>query len=503
MKHVQSSPNAALPAATHWNYVSEPVVLGSPNTHIPQRRGGCAKPSNSVEHGVDPSTSGVRGGASLGRSSASGPDGVSCEPSPSQVGVGLSPSGCGGSGLSKYRLGCLRVLVPLPSFRHDPSASSEDLVLQHSSSCHSPLVPTRALVSSSLPAGGVPSPPLDHPIPGDGRGEGLALVRSLCTLDRPAFLRHVLRSRYSDRIIDTLLAAFRPSSHRQHNLAWRSFQAWLPAQTQTISRVHVIDFLQHLFDTVGLSPRTVLCYRAALKWPLQEAFRVDFDHPDFRRQATGLFHLRPPPSSPIPQWDLNAVLRFYEMVDVTACTLRLAFLKALFLTALASGNRCAELAHFSRRALVDSGSHFTLGVMPRFLYKNQALGRSPPPVSIPLFRANPALCPVVTLRGYLARTALVAHNDFLFVHPTSSASLVAGRMTYWVVQAISAANGCGAVVRAHDVRKFAFSVHWARRANLQHILSYRFWASAHPFLAHYLTSCPSVLPAFVAAGEVV
>ena len=379
--------------------ILEPVVLGSPNTHVPQRRGGCAKPSNSVEHGVDPSTSGVRGGASLGRSSASGPDGVSCEPSPPQVGVGLSPSSCGGSGLSKYRLGRLRVLVPLPSFRHDPSASSEDFVLPYSSSRHSPLVPTRALVSSSLPAGGDPSPPLDHPIPDDGRGEGLALIRSLRTLDRPAFLRHVLRSRYSDRIIDTLLAAFRPSSHRQHDLAWRSFQAWLPAQTQTISHVHVIDFLQHLFGTVGLSPRTVLCYRAALKWPLQEAFRVDFDHPDFRRQATGLFHLRPPPSSPLPQWDLNAVLHFYETVDVTACALRLAFLKALFLTALASGNRCAELAHFSRRALVDSGSHFTLGVMPRFLYKNQALGRSPPPVSIPLFRACSVALPMGQLRG--------------------------------------------------------------------------------------------------------
>ena len=36
-----------------------------------------------------------------------------------------------------------------------------------------------------------------------------------------------------------------------------------------------------------------------------------------------------------------------------------------------------------------------------------------------------------------------------------------------------------------------------------HILLYGFWASAHPFLAHYLTSCPSVLPAFVAAASVV
>ena len=49
----------------------------------------------------------------------------------------------------------------------------------------------------------------------------------------------------------------------------------------------------------------------------------------------------------------------------------------------------------------------------------------------------------------------------------------------------------------------AFSVNWVRRADLPHILSYGFWASAHPFLSHYLTTCPSVLPNFVAAGSLV
>ena len=76
----------------------------------------------------------------------------------------------------------------------------------------------------------------------------------------------------------------------------------------------------------------LLCYRAALKWPLQEAFQVDFGHDDFSRLATGFFHLRLPPSAPLPQWDLNEVLRFYTEVDVATCPLRLAFLKTLFLT---------------------------------------------------------------------------------------------------------------------------------------------------------------------------
>ena len=100
-------------------------------------------------------------------------------------------------------------------------------------------------------------------------------------------------------------------------------------------------------------------------------------------------------------------------------------------------------------------------------------------------------------------TANLPHRDFIFIHPSSSASLVAGRLNYWVVQAVSAANIRGSVIRAHYVRKFAFSVNWARRADLPHILSYGFWASAHPFLSHYLTTCPSVLPNFVAAGSLV
>ena len=102
-----------------------------------------------------------------------------------------------------------------------------------------------------------------------------------------------------------------------------------------------------------------------------------------------------------------------------------------------------------------------------------------------------------------ASSSLRGSTSSLFLHPVSAVSLVVGRLNYWVVQAISAANVRGSVVRAHDVRKFAFSVNWARHADLQHILSYGFWASAHPFLSHYLTSCQSVFPAFVAAGSVV
>ena len=120
-----------------------------------------------------------------------------------------------------------------------------------------------------------------------------------------------------------------------------------------------------------------------------------------------------------------------------------------------------------------------------------------------------SVCSFSTLRRFgrfasdCIDTANLPHRDFVFIHPSSSASLVAGRLNYGVVQAVSAANVRGLVIRAHDVRQFTFSVNWVRRADLPHILSYGFWASAHPFLSHYLTTCPSVLPNFVAAGSLV
>ena len=91
-------------------------------------------------------------------------------------------------------------------------------------------------------------------------------------------------------------------------------------------------------------------------------------------------------------------------------------------------------------------------------------------------------------------TANLPHRDFVFIHPSSSASLVAGRLNYWVMQAVSAANVRGSVIRAHDVRKFTFSVNWTRRADLPHIL----WVLgiSSPFslpLPHYMSVRPSQL----------
>ena len=486
-RSLQSPPGAAgLPVR---GGLPEPQVPSAAGPHSPECSGRHPQSRGTTQHRVDPFSSGFQRCPALGLSSGGGPDGVSDQPPPSQLGVVLPLPGRSGSGLSKYQLERLQVFLSVSSSDHDTPAPTPH-----------PLVQVAESSRSSFEAHDLWFPPLlqqanDHLLmlstPYQQTGAGIVLHSSgpSARWTTLLYLRQVLGARYPARVVSTLLVAFRPSSQRQHDLAWRTFQSFLPVHTCDISHSLVVEFLQHLFDDLDLSPRTVLCYLAALKWPLREAFQVDFEHVDFRCQATGLFHLRPPPSSPLPQWDLTAVLHFYESVDAFTTPIHMLFLQALFLTALATGNRCAEMAHFSRWALVDSRMTLTLGVMTRFFYKNSPQVVLCLPLRFPSSVKTPPYVWFWPSALTLPKLPL-PHNDYVFLHPVPASSLVAGRLNYWVVQAISAANIRGSVICAHDVRKFAFSVNWARRADLHHILSYGFYFSVLKPLPDLLPVCP-------------
>ena len=470
------------------------------HSHQPQCRCGRPQPPRAPEYGMDAASRSLLRDPSLGGSSSGGPPGLSDQSPSATVGVSFSSPGCSGLQLSQYRLERLRQHLRVSSSRSDSDPPATHPRLPRSPDPGGSMGLPGPVVAPPLTTGQRPPTSADDSVPVLRTRPGLPQVGDLRTLDRLSFLRRALLASRPAEVVNTLLACYRPSSQRQQEVAWTAFRHWLPRDRSSVTKDDVLAFLQYLFSARSLAPTTILNYRAALQWPLEEAFAVDFGHPDFSRFASGLFHLRPPTAPVVPQWNLSAVIRFYERVDSDACSFRLLLLKTLCLTALASGNRCSELAHISRRAIVDQGASITLPLIPRFLYKNQTASRCPPPISFPTF-PNSSVCPVETLRVFLRRTATWHHRDFLFINPVSHASLVAGRINYWLVQAILAADVGNSVVRAHDVRKFAYSVNWARRADMSHILKHGFWASAHPFLHNYLTPLEGPLPGCVAAGS--
>ena len=85
------------------------------------------------------------------------------------MGVLLPPPGRSSGGLSKYLLGRLRVLVPLPSHGHHTTAATTHPSLSRSDGGRPSLEPLRAVVSTHVSAGSIPSPPAHDPVPEDRR----------------------------------------------------------------------------------------------------------------------------------------------------------------------------------------------------------------------------------------------------------------------------------------------------------------------------------------------
>lgn len=152
------------------------------------------------------------------------------------------------------------------------------------------------------------------------------------------------------------------------------------------------------------------------------------------------------------------------------------FLKTIFLTALASGNRVSELAALTRSTASISPTEVKLFVRQGFLFKNQVLDRTRPPITFPCIGNSHQLCPGATLSEYLKRSKTLAKGDHLFVHPTTGAPLVSGRLSYWLSKAIQTLdpNGQGS---AHDFRKFAFSLAFTRGLPVKEIVAHGFWTT--------------------------
>ena len=211
-----------------------------------------------------------------------------------------------------------------------------------------------------------------------------------------------------------------------------------------------------------------------------------------------LFLEKPPLRSPELHWDLNKVLQFLRQPRFRSATASEEDLlyKCLVLVALATGNRGAELAAFSRDGIShrQDGS-MCIPVRPGFLYKNQTADRSPPPI---LFRSLPrnALCPVANLRKYL--TVSSTSQGPLFLHPSTRRPLHRGQIAFRVCKLIREADPTG-IPQMHDLRRAAASIAWTRGVPPDQIVKSAFWSSSNVFIKRYLKRCSA--PDCVALGS--
>ena len=311
----------------------------------------------------------------------------------------------------------------------------------------------------------------------------VAEVHILCVLFQVAYSQLL-----SERVSSSLVSAFRESSNRQWQYAWKKFQKYLTDnQVREVTKSTTLKFLDHTFKSSQLSPKTLQVYKGALSLPLKTAFNIDTGDEEFALLIRSFFISRPPIKKAPPRWSLDALLKF--LTNSTDESDLFLLQKTLFLVALATGNRASEISAMTRTSVVfeDNPARVFVPVKPNFLFKNQRMNRAPPNIVIRALNSNGSehpLCPMNFLKKYLTRTNFPNASQALF-HSLRGSPLKASDVSLQLCRLIEAACP-GSVPKGHDVRKVGASLAWCRGLSPSEIIQRAFWSSSNVFVSRYL-----------------
>ena len=271
----------------------------------------------------------------------------------------------------------------------------------------------------------------------------------------------------------------------------------------------ILRFLQSLLDA-GRCASTLRVYAAA----------ISAGHVRVNNQTVGSHYLvsqflkgaqrrRPSKVTVVPSWDLTLVLRSVcrpPFEPIGEAELRWLSAKTAFLLAVTSAKRVGELHALSVSQMCmrwyPGGSGVTLLPNPSFLPKrgpssqvNQAieLAAFSPPSSSQATELSEQLCPVWTLKAYVAATAPFRKSDKLFVCYGGCGKgqpLSKQRLSKWIVEVILHAyksQGLPAPsnVRCHSTRSVSTSWAALKGVSLQDICAAATWESACTFARYY------------------
>ena len=94
-------------------------------------------------------------------------------------------------------------------------------------------------------------------------------------LDHIQFLKHVLSKTYDESTASEITACLRPSTIKQYEIHWKSFQRFLHNKhIRIIDKNSVMKYLIFLFKIKKLSPKTILVHRNAISEPVRLAFNI-------------------------------------------------------------------------------------------------------------------------------------------------------------------------------------------------------------------------------------
>ena len=209
-----------------------------------------------------------------------------------------------------------------------------------------------------------------------------------------ALMRHYKAAGFSDEVSRLAAAPRRPSTNRMYDDRWCRCTRWAAGQgvdPLNPTAAQVASFLFDLFDTHGLSPRTIKGYRTCIGSVLNRTGKTKVVlHRTISDMIASMELQRPRATPVLPQWDLGVVLEAlskppYE--PLREASFKYLTLKTVFLLAMASAGRRSELhaLRFDQNYIQfkPKGAGVTLYFSPEFMRKNQKPNQVNDPWYIP------------------------------------------------------------------------------------------------------------------------
>ena len=334
------------------------------------------------------------------------------------------------------------------------------------------------------------SPPISE------RSLGGGWKGKILSMDRFHFLRSCLLPKFGEELSDRILKGKRDSTWKQQNIAWKAFQKFLSLDfSESLTPALLLKFCLWLRDEKNLETSTICNYKAAVGFPLNVCFGLNFSTWEFKELKNALFLEKPRIPPRTPPWDISKVLELLSSDKYSSFPPDkfLQLKKSLFLVALACGNRVSELSATMRNGLelMNSLEEVILPVRPGFLFKNQRHGRTPPNIRIvPLAANSTVLCPVKNLFSYLSLSRIT--KGPLFRNSNSGKPLLKSSVSKLLCEVIEEADP-GKFPKAHDLRRVATSLAWTRGLDPSEIAQRAFWRSSSIFIDRYLSSKSNVV----------
>ena len=293
----------------------------------------------------------------------------------------------------------------------------------------------------------------------------------------------------SSQATELVMGSWRSKTNKSYNSLFGRWDRWCSERGSDPFSGPVTDvanFLASLFQE-GYQYNSVNAYRSAISSVHKKVDGLPVgQHPLVTRLLKGVFNLRPPTPRYSSTWDVQQVLNYLGALGkAETLSLKHLSLKTVFLLAVTRPSRSADLSQLdaTKVRFENSGMSFT----PTSLAKQSRQGKPITDFYFPSFSSNPSLCPVATVRQYIATTQPLRGTETkLFIsyikpHKPVTSSTIAR----WLRATLDQAGIDSTVFGAHSTRGASASAAARGGVTTEDILRAANWSSESVFQKFY------------------